>query len=77
VEVMAIILTLKEIKQRQDKHSSIFSESKSVLETLCSICPFEQRNPVILTIREEPLLLEEAGKTVHFYWIPAQIQITQ
>jgi hypothetical protein len=68
---------LDETKQGQGKHSSIFSDSKSVLETLCSISPFEQCNPLIFNIKEELLLLEEASKTVHFYWIPAHIGITR
>jgi ribonuclease HI len=37
--------------------------------------PFRQRNPLILTIKEELLSIEEAGKLVHFYWIPAHIGI--
>jgi hypothetical protein len=50
---------------------------KGILETLCSIFPFGQRNPLILTIKEELRFVEEAGKIVHFYWIPAHIWITR
>jgi hypothetical protein len=61
---MTIILTLEEIKQRQDKYCSIFSDSNSVLENLCSVSLFGQPDPLSLTIKEKLLvfLLEEAGK---------------
>ncbi|XP_023703181.1 uncharacterized protein LOC111862205 [Cryptotermes secundus] len=75
-EAMAIISTLEMIKQSPNTHFSLFSDSKSVLEALRSGSPLKHCSHLILTIKEQLLMLEEKGKIVHFYWIPAHIGIT-
>jgi ribonuclease HI len=75
-EAMAIIETLELIKLSPYKYYSIFSDSRSVLGNLCSSPLPKQLNHLTLLIKERLLILEEEGKVVQFYWIPAHMGIT-
>ena len=71
-ELFAILKAIEKIVTASGIHFTVFSDSKSVLQSL-SI--FNSLNPLVLKIQQWVLLLSFKGVRVDFCWVPAHTGI--
>ena len=71
-ELHGILRALKEILSYNEDVFIIYSDSKSVLQSLQIFNPL---HPLILEILEWILLARRRGKTVEFCWVPAHVGV--
>lgn len=69
-EATALLETLKIIAAQVDANCTIFSDSRSVLQALANLSSYNTSS-IILEIKNHLRILENTGKHVMFYWIPA------
>jgi ribonuclease HI len=72
---MAILSVLDNIYQRKGREFSIFSDAKSVLIALNSLPNLKNKSPIILEAKEKLREIEQQGREVKFWWIPAHTRI--
>ena len=71
-EAAAILLAFSIVRERRDKHFTIFSDSMSCLQAICG-CKLS--NPLICDILTEYQNLVSQGKVVDFCWTPSHVGI--
>ena len=71
-ELYGILTSVKAILSRQEQNFTIFSDSKSALQSLGI---YDTRHPVVLKILEWLFLIESRGKKVELCWVPAHVGV--
>jgi hypothetical protein len=72
---MAILSVLDDIYQRKEREFNIFSDAKSVLLALNSLSNLKNKSPLILEAKDKLREIEQRGREVKFWWIPAHTGI--
>ena len=72
-ELHGILKALQEILLADDRHFTVYCDSRSVLQSLSN---FNPRHPLVLEIMEWLLLAKRRGKVVDFCWVPAHVGVT-
>jgi ribonuclease HI len=72
---MAILSVLDDIYQRKEREFNIFPDAKSVLLALNSLSNLKNKSPLILEAKEKLCEIEQLGREINFWWIPAHTGI--
>jgi ribonuclease HI len=74
-ETVAILSVLDDIYQRKEREFNIFLDAKSVLIALNSLSNLKTKSPLILEAKEKLCEIEQRGREVKFWWVPAHTGI--